>query len=126
MFIAYEVGKTFPQPNFKATIMGGDGMIISPIGTFIDLIVFLNKPSTKEVKAFKKGGYEYGLFVSKFVPVITLKIPSINTALEGTFNVFKILDEKPLEDFITDRRANLMNVYLVDSSNYILKSQRIV
>lgn len=114
--LVYEVGKQFPQPRANQ-----EGPVINGNNGFVDLILYLDNPNSKEVRDCKSGMLTIGVYTKDTIPFLLIKLFDTNMSFDAPYNASIMLETEWLH---TDN--NILNFFLVDRQTNILKSMRML
>lgn len=115
MFV-YEVGKQFPQPKSSQ-----EGPIVNGNSGFVDLILYLDNPTSKEVRDCKSGMLTIGVYAKDTIPFLLIKIYDTDLSFDAPYNASVMLDTEWLR---TDN--NILNFFLVERQTNVLKAMRML
>jgi len=115
----YIVGEVFPDTRYRGA---KDAAVVSFMETTFNVIIFLDKPTPVERKAFSTESFEYGLFKNAEVPFITLDFKVMNFAT--SFNSLAFPPDE-LSKWVTST-DNAMALFLVEANTYRLENMRVV
>ena len=116
----FEVGKLFPWDKYIGI---GDQTLAVLNKAFFDVVVSFTGPTTEEIKAFRKGKLEVGLFPYKNVPFLYLDFGRFSVDL--TIDINKIRTEEEKDNWLNES-AKVINLFFIDGDTGILKAQRLI
>lgn len=119
-FVKFEVGARFPWEKYI-----GIGEKCLPVlnPTSFDIVVSFIDPTSEEIKTFRKGMLEFGLFNYKNVPLIYLDFQSYT--LDVALNINNFLSQEKIDNWL-NAKSNIINLFLIDNSTGILSAQRLI
>ncbi|SDM68366.1 hypothetical protein SAMN05421823_11948 [Catalinimonas alkaloidigena] len=116
----YEVGKPFPDERFRHH---GQGAVVTFHQAGFDVIGLMDRPTSEEVKTWKKGKLRYGLHVVEAIPFFILDFRwPLPFSLDAPSNAFKVqgIDQWSIG------QGNLTNLFLIDRTTYKLQAMRAI
>lgn len=115
----FEVGKLFPWEKYIG--LGDTTVPVFNTKSF-DVVVSLINPTSEEIKTFRKGKLEIGLFVEKAIPFLYLDFKQLS--FDFALNINKLTPTEIDNWLVADE--NIIHLFLLDGTTGILKAQRMV
>lgn len=119
----YRVGEPFPLKNPYGK---SDYITAAIVGQSFDVICWADRPSSKEVHAWKRGMLRYGAFIRDDIPFFLLYFPDVKWSMDISINILAEKEHsRPFREYL-DGAGNMVNLFLVDASSNILKAMRMI
>ncbi len=119
-FEKFEVGKLFPWQEY---IGHGDATIPVFNKNFFDVVVSMVEPTPDEIKSFRKGQLEVGLFIMEDVPFLYLDFGKFS--LDASLNINKLSKQEEIDNWL-NKDSNIINLFLIDGTTGILMANRMI
>lgn len=116
----FEVGKRFPWDKYIGL---GDKTIPVFNDAFFDVVLSFTEPTNEEIRAFRKGNLEIGLYPYKNVPLIYLDFGGFS--VDFSLNINKVLVGEDIDNWLNGQ-ANVIHLFLIDGETGILMVQRLI
>ncbi|HEY4207961.1 MAG TPA: hypothetical protein VGM31_14155 [Puia sp.] len=118
----YEVGKPFPGVN----VMPGQDYTRSEITTgFFDILAYISDPTPDEIRAWRKGHLQYGLFEHSDIPFFIVDFPADSWNIDVNINVLKVKAQHQQEAWL-NADGNIINLFLINTRTNILEGARMI
>lgn len=114
----YEVGKLFPDSRY----IHGDMPRAIFNETFLDVAIPMDNITRSEIEAFKSKSFVAGLYKSGDIPFIVFKFQDFS--IDVDLNITLLTAEQ--QEKWLNQNANVMNIFLIESTNGILCGIRFV
>lgn len=115
----FEVGKRFPLEEY---LYRGDMIVPLMNGAFFDVLSIMSQLTKEEIRLFRTGELETGVFVKDKVPFIYFDFGNFD--FDISININKLPGE--LQEDWLNAQNNAITLYLVDAATGILEAQRMI
>lgn len=118
----YKVGESFPQPNI---LPGAERCIASLNTAFFDVLYYIQKPSSEDIRTWRKGKLKYGLYAEKSVPFVIIDFPDARWNFDVSIDILKVYSEEQREDWLNGE-GNIVTLFLINAGTNILEGMRTI
>lgn len=118
-FQVFKIGEPFPWKKY----IGHGEVTISVFNTVsFDVVISFISPSPEEIRLFKKGNLEAGLFNYKNVPFLYFNF--YKYSVDASLNINK-LSETEIDEWL-NAESKKINLFLIDGQTGVLHAQRMI
>ena len=121
--VVFDLGKPFPLHN-KAN--GSEFCRCQLTDSFFNICYYLPNPSEQDIKAWRSGPIEYGIFESQNIPffLTSFKMGRTQWVFDVTINVHLIADD--MADIWLNMEGQNVLLFLINGHTNILESFRLI
>jgi hypothetical protein len=118
----FSVGEPFPDERYKKVT---DGCLARWNTSFFDALGFLPDLHPAEIKAWRNGTLQYGVFVEDHIPFFLIDFGN-NFSFDMSFNLMKVADEEARLAWLDHSDANGINMILTEKKDFTIKAMRLI